>query len=180
MIQTESRLKVADNTGARELLPGRNASLVKGDGWDYAVWAEGWTPGIFAPDATTLEAKAVNGATFKIIVDTAKSTISLRVPRTAFGEGDPTTWGYAAMVMSQDGYPSPGVWRVRDVKATAEQWRIGGGSDTATNQTRILDLVWAGTDVTQESMLSGFTPSTALVDTLGADDFAQIQLLTIK
>ncbi|MPM84888.1 hypothetical protein SDC9_131964 [bioreactor metagenome] len=127
-----------------------------------------------------MEAKAVNGATFKIIVDTAKSTISLRVPRTAFGEGDPTTWGYAGMVMSQDGYPSPGVWRVRDVKAIAEQWRIGGGSDTATNQTRILDLVWAGTDVTQESMLSGFTPSTALVDTLGADDFAQIQLLTIK
>jgi len=167
-------------TGARELLPGRNASFVQGDGWDYAIWAEGWTPGIFAPDPTTLEAKAVNGATFKIIVDTAKSTISLRVPRSALGEGDPTTWGYAAMVMSQDGYPSPGVWRVRDVKATAEQWRIGGGSDTATNQTRILDLVWAGTDVTQESMLSGFTPSTALVDTLKADDFAQLQLLTIK
>lgn len=167
-------------TGARELLPGRNASLVQGDGWDYAIWAEGWTPGIFAPDPTTLEAKAVNGTTFKIIVDTAKSTISLRVPRSALGEGDPTTWGYAGMVMSQDGYPAPGVWRVRDVKATAEQWRIGGGSDSATNQTRILDLVWAGTDVTQESMLSGFTPSTALVDTLGADDFAQIQLLKVK
>jgi hypothetical protein len=167
-------------TGARELLPGRNASLAQGDGWDYAIWAEGWTPGIFAPDPTTLEAKAVNGTTFKIIVDTAKSTISLRVPRSAFGEGDPTTWGYAGMVMSQDGYPAPGVWRVRDVKATAEQWRIGGGSDSATNQTRILDLVWAGTDVSQESMLSGFTPSTALVDTLGADDFAQIQLLKVK
>ncbi len=167
-------------TGARELLPGRNASLASGDGWEYAIWAEGWTPGIFAPDPATLEAKSVNGAAFKIIVDTAKSTISLRVPRSAFGEGDPTTWGYAAMVMSQDGYPSPGVWRVRDVKAAAEQWRIGGGSDTATNQTRILDMVWTDASATQESMLSTFTPTEADVDTLTADDFAQIQLLTIK
>jgi len=167
-------------TGARELLPGRNASLAKEDGWDFAVWAEGWTPGVFAPDSSTLEAKAVNGATFKIIVDTATSTITLRVPKSVFGDGDPKTWGYAAIVMSQDGYPSPGVWRVRDLKATAEQWRIGGGSDTATNQTRILDMAWAEASPTQEEMLSGFTPSTLDVDTLTADDFALIQLLMIK
>jgi carbohydrate-binding DOMON domain-containing protein len=167
-------------TGSRILLPGRNASLMKGDGWDFAVWAEGWTPGLYAPDPTTLEAKPVTGASFKIIVDTAKSTISMRVPKTYFGDGDPTTWGYAAMVMSQDGYPSPGVWRVRDVKATAEQWKIGGGSDTATNQTRIMDLVWSATDPTQESMLSTFTPSEVSVDKLTPDDFPLIQLLMIK
>jgi alpha-amylase/alpha-mannosidase (GH57 family) len=167
-------------TGSRILLPGRNCSLMEGDGWEYAVWAEGWTPGIFVPDAATLEAKAVSGASFKVIVDTAKSTITLRVLRSVFGEGDPKTWGYAAMVMSQEGYPSPGVWRVRDVKATSAQWRIGGGSDTATNQTRILDLVWANVTPTQEEMLSTFSPTEADVDTLDADDFPQIQLLMIQ
>ena len=167
-------------TGARLLLPGRNASLSKENGWDYAIWAEGWNPGIFAPDPSTLEPKSVTGASFKIIVDSATNTVTLRVPKSVFGDGDPTQWGYAAIVMSQDGYPAAGVWRVRDVKSTAEQWRIGGGSDTSTNQTRILDMAWDQTNPTQEGMLSSFTASTSNVDSLTPDDFAQIQLLTIK
>ncbi len=35
--------------GARLLLPGRNAALTADFGWDYAVWAEGWTPGVYQP-----------------------------------------------------------------------------------------------------------------------------------
>ncbi|NMC85276.1 MAG: glycoside hydrolase [Anaerolineaceae bacterium] len=167
-------------TGARILLPGRNAALPAGDGWDYALWAEGWQPGVFAPDPTTLQPKSVAGSSLKIIVDTANNKVTLRVPKSTFGEGDPTQWGYVGLVLSQDGYPSPGVWRVRDVQSQSAQWRIGGGSDTATNQTRILDLAWQETTPTQEEMLSAFTPSTADVDTLSADDFAQIQLLTVK
>lgn len=166
-------------TGSRALLPGRNASLAIGNGWDFAIWAEGWTPGVFAPDPTTLEAKSVNGGSFKIIVDTAKSTVTLRVPREVFGDGDPTQWGYAAVVLSQDGYPAAGVWRVRDVQATAAQWRIGGGADGVTNQTRIIDMVWIDTTVTQEQMLSTFTPSSANVDTLTPDDFPIIQLFSV-
>lgn len=167
-------------TGARLLLPGRNCSLLDSDGWEYAIWAEGWTPGIFAPDPVTTEAKSVSGASVKIIVDTAKSTVTLRVPRSVFGEGDPKTWGYAAALLSQEGFPSPGIWRVRDVQANAEQWRIGGGSDTATNQTRIMDLVWAESNPTQEEMLSDYQLSEADVDTLSADDFAQIKLIKIN
>lgn len=167
-------------TGSRKLLPGRNCALGEGDGWEYAIWAEGWTPGIFSPDPSSLEAKAVSGASFKVIVDTAKSTVTLRVPRAILGDGDPSMWGYAAMVLSQDGFPSPGVWRVRDVKANAEQWRIGGGSDTVTNQTRIMDLVWAEESPTQQEMLSNFTPSEDDVDLLRAEDFAQVKLITIK
>ncbi len=80
------------------------------------------------------------------------------------------------MVLSQDGYPSAGVWRVRDVQATAGQWRIGGGSD-ATNQTRIMDYVWpAGLTPSQEDMLGTFTPSTAGVDSLTPDDFPQVRM----
>jgi alpha-amylase/alpha-mannosidase (GH57 family) len=166
-------------TGSRLLLPGRNAALANGNGWDYVVWAEGWTPGIYSPDPSTLEPKAINGADFKIIVDTSKSTVTLRVPRDVFGEGDPSTWGYLAIVMSQDGYPSPGVWRVRDVQAEAAQWKIGGGADGVTNQTRIMDMVWNDASISQEQMLSSFTPSTLDVGSLGPDDFPNLQLLTI-
>ncbi len=167
-------------TGARVLLPSRNAALAQGYGWEYAVWAEGWTPQIIAPEAATLEPKQVIGVDFKIIVDPASSTVTLRVPRTVFGEGDPTQWAYAAAVLSQDGYPSTGVWRVRDVNAASEQWRFGGGpSDT--NHTRIIDLAWPeGATPTQEDMLSSYTSSSASLGELKVDDFPQIQMLVAK
>ena len=40
----------------------------------------------------------------------------------------------------QQGFPAPGVWRVRDVQPEAEQWRIGGGTGSNLD-TRILDLL---------------------------------------
>ena len=167
-------------TGARLLLPGRNAALAQGYGWEYAIWAEGWTPQIIAPDAATLEPKQVIGVDFKIIVDPASSTITLRVPLTVFGEGDPTQWAYAAAVFSQDGYPSTGVWRVRDVNVSSEQWRFGGAPND-TNHTRIIDLAWPeGESPTQEEMLSTYTSSSAALGQLSADDFPQLQMLVAQ
>jgi carbohydrate-binding DOMON domain-containing protein len=167
-------------TGARLLLPGRNASLEEGNGWDYAVWAEGWTPQFIAPDAKTLEPKQVTGVDFKIIVDPANSTVTLRVPRSAFGEGDPEQWGYVAAVLGQEGYPSTGVWRVRDINQSSEQWRFGGAPND-TNHTRIIDLAWPEGEIpTQEDMLSDYSSSSADPGTLTADDHAQIKLLLVK
>jgi len=160
-------------TGARLLLPGRNAALTSGNGWEYAVWAEGWTPQFVAPDLSTLEPKQVTGVSFKVIVDPGSSTVTLRVPKSAFGEGDPAAWGYAAMVMSQEGFPSAGVWRVRDGQETAAQWKFGGVPAGATNYPRIFDLIDAGDQAAQLA----FTPSTAEVGGLTADDFAHIALL---
>ena len=75
--------------------------------------------------------------------------------------------------MSQEGFPSPGVRRVRDVEPTPAQWRIGGG-DGSINGTRILDLIMAEPGL-QEAMLSGYDPITAgSVDDLTDDDFAQV------
>ncbi len=162
-------------TGARLLLPGRNAALEAGNGWEVAVWAEGWTPQILAPDPQSGAPKQVTGVSYKIIVDPAARTVTLRVPREAFGEGDPATWGYVAAVLSQEGFPSTGVWRVRDVLPQAQQWRFGGGPDD-TNHTRIIDLAWAGTP-TQEEILSRYPSSKADIATLGPDDFPQIPLL---
>ncbi|MFN3742548.1 MAG: glucodextranase DOMON-like domain-containing protein [Anaerolineales bacterium] len=165
-------------TGARLLLPGRNAALETGNGWEYAIWAEGWTPQIVAPDPQSGAPKQVTGVSFKIIVDPAAHTVTLRVPRQVFGEGDPSQWGYVAAVLSQEGFPSTGVWRVRDVNPSAAQWRFGGGPDD-TNHTRIIDLAWDGTP-SQEELLARYPASTAEIASLGPDDFAQIPLLRVK
>ena len=162
--------------GARLLLPGRNAALAAGFAWDYAVWAEGWTPQFLTvgDDGT---AQPLPSVSFKVLVDPAAQTVSLRVPLAAFGEGDPTRWAYAGVVLSQDGFPSAGVWRVRDVQAETAQWRLGGAPDDK-NHTRVIDLAWpAGTDPTQESMLSTYPSSSEPVDALTAEDFAQIPML---
>lgn len=166
-------------TGNRLLLPGRNASLTSGNGWDYVVWAEGWTPAVYAPDPETGEPKALN-LSYKLIVDPALKTVTLRVPIEAFGEGNPADWGYAAVVMSQDGYPSTGVWRVRDIQADTAQWKFGGAPDDV-NHTRIIDLAWSAESAgTQEEMLSNYPASAGPVEELSADDFGQIELITIK
>jgi carbohydrate-binding DOMON domain-containing protein len=161
-------------SGARLLLPGRNAALKEGDGWEFAIWAEGWTPQFVAPDADGVP-KQVTTVDFKIIVDPAAASVTIRVPREVFGDGDPADWGYAAAVLSQDGFPSPGVWRVRDGQEVAAQWRFGGVPAGATNYTRILDLADLGDQFGQLT----FAPSTAEIGTLTPDDFSQIGLLNV-
>lgn len=163
-------------TGARLLLPGRNAALAEGFGWEAAVWAEGWTPQFLRPDASGAPIQD-SKVSFKVISDVAAQKVSLRVPRAAFGEGNPATWAYVAVLLSQDGFPSPGVWRVRDVEPQAAQWRMGGGPND-TNHTRIVDLAWPeGAGVTQEQMLSAYPGSTQPVDSLEPDLFALLTML---
>jgi len=102
------------------------------------------------------------------------------VPREAFGDGDPAEWGYAAVVLSQDGYPATGVWRVRDIQSNNAQWKFGGAPNDV-NHTRIIDLAWPADGAgTQEEMLAGYPSSDGPLDTLTPDDFAQISLLLIK
>lgn len=160
-------------TGAQLLLSGRNASLSEGSGWEYALWAESWTPQILAPDAVTKEPKPVNGASFKVVLNPAARTVSLIAPRSIFGDGDPSQWTYAGMVLSQEGYPAEGVWRVRDVEPAGAQWRIGGAPDDA-NHTRILDLAWPeGQSPDQAEQLSTYTSSSDPA----AGDYPKIQML---
>jgi alpha-amylase/alpha-mannosidase (GH57 family) len=164
-------------TGARLLLPGRNAALEAGNGWDVAIWAEGWTPQMHTPDAEG-KPKQIS-ADFKILVDPAAQTATLRVPRSVFGDDfDPTQAAYLGIVMSQDGFPSQGVWRVRDVLKTAEQWKLGGAPDD-TNHTRIVDAaIPADAAASQETYLSTYPPSKqARLDDLTPDDFPQLPVV---
>ncbi len=172
------------STGARLLLEGRNAALTADSGWEMAVWVEGWHQKVFIPDEQGIP-REVSGDNVTAIVD-PNGSISIRVVASVLpslgasedGEWsmDASTFGYAAMVLSQDGFPSAGVRRVRDVERVAEQWRIGGGPDD-TNHTRIMDLAFAGD---QTDILGSYAPSQAPVGDLGPDDFAQVPLLLIN
>ncbi len=167
-------------SGARLLLEGRNAALEAGNGWEYAVWVEGWNQKVLRPDSSGAPLE-MSGENVRVLVDPAQRAVTLRVPLSLFGaDADPTTWGYAAALLSQDGFPSSGVRRVRDVQPQAEQWRIGGGpSDT--NHTRIMDLAWpAGVSPDQAAILSDYPPSQESAGGLSADDFAQIPLLITR
>ncbi len=167
-----------NGSGARLLLPGRNAALQAGNGWDYALWLEGWTPQVVAPQADTLEPVQAAEISMKILVDPAARTVTVRVPRESLGGGDPANWGFVVAVLGQEGFPSAGVWRVRDVEPKAAQWRFGGAPESSKNHTRILDLVWADAVApTQQEMLGTFPVSQADAGTLSADDFSQLELI---
>jgi carbohydrate-binding DOMON domain-containing protein len=171
------------STGTRLLLDGRNAALTSGSGWDMAVWVEGWNQKVFVPDDEG-NPQEVSGSNVKVVVNPSGS-ISIRVsgavlPQLGANDSgewtlDPTTFGYAAMVLSQDGFPSVGVLRVRDVEGEASQWRLGGGPDD-TNHTRIIDLVLDGD---QTEGLGAYPSSQESIGELGSDDFAQLPLLLV-
>ena len=105
-------------TGNRMLLPGRNAALAEGNGWDFAVWIEGWTPQVLIPGEDPLGEPVKDteaSSAMKVYVDVGKNAVIASVPLEFFGEGIPVEWSYAAAVLGQEGYPADGVWRVRDV-----------------------------------------------------------------
>jgi alpha-amylase/alpha-mannosidase (GH57 family) len=163
-------------TGPRTLLEGRNASLPKGYGWEYAIWVEGWNQKLISADAAGRPVE-VAGSPVKAVVNAASREVTIIIPRAALGGLDPSTCAYVGLVLSQDGFPAPGVRRVRDVLPKAEQWRIGGGpSDT--NHTRIMDVAWPeGRRPSQEEFLGLYSPSQN-TDLLKPDDFAQVPMQT--
>ncbi len=163
------------STGSRILIPGRNAALEQGNGWEYGITLEGWDPAIYvaASDGVWEETKP----SFDILTFGDKGKVVARIPLELFGDGDPADWGYAAVVMSQEGYPSTGVRRVRDVVTTVEQWRMGGGPNDI-NHTRIIDVAFAELGV-QEALLSDYpSASSGSIDALQADDYPLVPIVT--
>ena len=167
-------------TGARLLLPGRNAALVEDHGWEYAIWGEGWTPQVIQADPDTFSPKVYSEASsaMKMIVDAARNEIIIRVPLSFLGEGNPEDWAFAAMVLGQEGYPSEGVWRVRDIAEEPAQYAFGG-SPGDVNHTRIIDLILPeDAENSQAQLLLSYPSSQEAIDILGPEDFAQIPMLT--
>ncbi len=168
-------------TGNRMLLPGRNAALAAENGWEYAIWIEGWTPQVVIPDATAEGTPPVNfneaSSALKVYVDAGKNAVVAVVPQEYFGAGDPSDWGYTAVVMGQEGYPAEGVWRIRDVLQQAEQYRFGG-APADNNHSRIVDIAIPDGYSTTQSEALGTYPSTAKpVDGLSPDEFALLPVI---
>ena len=163
-----------DGQGGVALLPGRNLAFQDGEAWDYAITIEGWESGVYVPGDGGPE-RVATGSDLLIVPDPGQQRVTVRVPMAILG-GNPETWRYAAMVMSQEGYPSGGVMRVRDVNQNAEQWRVGGAPAGSTSHTRVIDLVWAEAGQ-QETWLSTFTPSSAPQGDLTEADFARISFI---
>jgi alpha-amylase/alpha-mannosidase (GH57 family) len=160
-------------TGARILLPGRNAALQAGNGWEYGITVEGWQSAIYEAEAEGAIAETT--PSFKVAVLGDQGKVIVRVPVGLLGGGDPASWSYAVAVLSQEGFPSPGVRRVRDVAAAAGQWVAGGGPGDV-NHTRIFDLAWPEPGF-QETLLSTYPPAPGALDALGPDDFPQVPMV---
>ena len=168
-------------TGARMLLPGRNAALAAENGWEIALWIEGWTPQVVVLDADNLPVNNTEATSaMRVYVDNSKNAVVASVPVEFFGEGDPAEWAYAVVLLGQEGYPADGVWRVRDVSQRAEGYRFGG-APADNNHTRIIDLLLPeGSEMTQEEFLSAYPSSASPVDGKGPDDFAIVPMITAE
>lgn len=169
-------------TGNRMLLPGRNAALEDGNGWDIALWIEGWTPQVVVPGEDPMADPVKDteaSSAMKVYVDVGKNAVIASVPVEFFGDGDPTEWSYAAVVLGQEGYPAEGVWRVRDVNQNAESYKFGG-APLDKNHTRIIDLALPAAYTPDQATLLGTYPSsTQSIDGMGPDDFAIIPLIAV-
>ena len=168
-------------TGARLLLPGRNAALAADNGWDIALWIEGWTPQVVVLDG---DGAAVNyteaTSAMKVYVDNSQNAVVASVPVEFFGEGEPATWAFAVALLGQEGYPADGVWRVRDISQKAEAYRFGG-SPADNNHTRIVDLlIPEGAEVSQQDALGNYPSSASPVDGKGPDDFAIVPMILVE
>jgi len=166
----------SNGEGGSSLLPGRNLAVEEGMAWDYALTIEGWESGLFVPSDGGAE-RIATGSEMQIVADPGQQRVTVRIPLALLGT-DPETWSYAAMVLSQEGYPAGGVMRVRDVNQNAEQWRFGGAPAGSTNHTRVIDLVWAEPGQ-QETWFSAYTSSTAGQTELTDLDFARIGLIAL-
>ena len=116
----------------------------------------------------------------RLYVDAGRKAITAAIPLEYFGKGNPAEWGYAIAVMSQEGYPTEGVWRIRDVNVEADQYKFGGGPNDS-NHTRIIDLALGeGHSLSQEEALSGYVSSNKSIGELTADDYAIVPLTMVK
>jgi hypothetical protein len=163
------------DNGEPRLIDGRNASLVGDAGWEFGITVEGWEPAIYVAGAEgTVEETRPS---FDILVFGNDGRVVVRVPLSLLGGGDPSTWGYSAVVMSQEGFPSTGVRRVRDVETSAQQFRLGGAPNDA-NHTRIIDVASA-TEGEQEQLLSSYE-SSPTIEGLSSADFGRVPVLVVS
>jgi carbohydrate-binding DOMON domain-containing protein len=164
-------LYINTGTGANPLMrSGRNTAI--DSGWDYALSLAGWNYGFFTADDPEKPSSTVP---VTIITDPGKNMVIAKIPLNAI-PGDPTKWGFAVAVMSNDGY---GINGIREVTASGGQWAVGG-APADKNHSRIIDYLYStGLTPTQEQMLSTYTASQSDPNSLPSEDFPLVKLVRI-
>jgi carbohydrate-binding DOMON domain-containing protein len=137
-------------SGLTELLPGRHARVAPEDAWDFCIWVEGWQQEIYGPGP---DGQPKRLAEVKANVIAQERTIVVTVPKSIIGD-QPQNWGYLVAILSQEGFPSAGNWRVREVLAQAQEYRLGGGRDDTLDPNIIDILVPEG--MSQEKILGAY------------------------
>jgi len=172
-------------TGARRLLEGRNAAMPAEFGWEYAVWVEGWNQKVLVPDdPARRDSRPVemSGSPLKVRVDADAAKIIIRVPTEVIdGYDDPASYGYTLAILSQEGFPSAGVRRVRNMGRSSGQW-VFGGAPADVNHTRIVDMaVPADAAVSQEQLLSDYEAvSSGSADAVELDQLPAAYVNTVE
>jgi alpha-amylase/alpha-mannosidase (GH57 family) len=143
-------------TGRRQLLDGRNAQLPGDTGWEAALAIEGWDRAVAVPNRDGTYAENQAGMVVSVLAE--RGLVTVRVPKASMPAGlNLATAGIGVAVLSQEGFPSAGVRRVRNVEAEASQWSVGGGA-SATGDTRILDALFTDGGAQEADLARGLLP----------------------
>jgi len=108
--------------GRKALLPGRGAYVEEGSRWDYAVTVDGWEQSVYAGSSSGEPVKI--GAP-QVKVNEVERTVNIYIPKQLVSF-DASKAGYLCVVMGQDGYAPPSMWKVRSVQSQATEWQFGG------------------------------------------------------
>ena len=164
-----------------------------GQGWEFALWAEGWTPGLFGPPAEGSPEPQQTGRRRHADHPQRPRPAPDHPPRAQADPGRPVgrrrgragsgrlaaTWAWCWARRASRPAACGGC---ATSTPQAEQWRFGGAPANSTTHTRIVDVAYpAGFTPSQEDALSGFTPQNipaSQFDALSPDDFAQLPLFS--
>ncbi len=110
-------------------LAGQNIAFAEDSAWDKVV--------ILSPQPASrvqAEIRTKGGDVAADIVvprrtSGAGRTISAKVKKDELGDGDPATWGYQAVMQSNEGFPDKADLLTRKVNEYEGQHRFGGGND---------------------------------------------------
>lgn len=133
-------------SGLADALGGRRVRFEPESAWEYAIWVEGWNQRVFAADGTE-----TGGVT--VSVDSINNVVSITVPKSIIGSPEPG-WGFQVFVLGQEGFPSQGNLRVREVMEQAVEWRFGGG-DNGVYDPNVVDML-CPVGRTQEEILKAY------------------------
>jgi carbohydrate-binding DOMON domain-containing protein len=160
-------LDTTPSSGSQVMRDARNAAFPSGSSWDYVLSLAGWNYGVFSADNPEV---ALSTLPLTILTDPVNKYIIAKIPLASI-PGDPLTWGYGVVVLSNDGYGKNGV---REVAETGGQWVLGGALPDQ-NHTRIIDYLWpGGLTPTQEDMLSNYPSSTSETTEWTIIDYPQV------